>query len=179
MTATETNPPYSVAPERRSPHGASLGWFKTEAYPELEGMGFVPSVQVALRSRLRLSYWLGGCKTITPDTVDKACRHISMADATGGQLPQPLGSHHVDAVLTSDRGFEKVVDPETGELVGWAIPDLYAQAQQANASFDAGRTARSARGKLAARARWDGKASADSGAAPETTATTGSHNADF
>lgn len=154
MTTAENNQPSSVASERRPLTGAVLGWFKTEAFPEFEGLDYVPSVQVALRHRLRLSYWLRGCQTITPDVLARACKAVALADLQEGEHPKPIAQRHIDEVMTQCRGFQPVITLETGELIGWDVPDLLAQMQQATSAYQAGQEARSQKATKAAMARW-------------------------
>ena len=156
MTTAENKQLSSVAPERKPMTGVALGWFKTEAFPEFEGLDYVPSVQVALRHRLRLSYWLRSCQTITPDVLSRTCKAVALADLQEGAHPKPIAQSHIDEVMTPSRGFLAVVDPETGELIGWDVPDLLAQMHQATAAYQAGQEARSQKAAKAAMARWAG-----------------------
>ena len=120
-------------------------------------MLFTPSVQVALRQHLRLGYWLSKCKPITPETVKRACKSIAFADAPEGSMPVLMEQQHVDAVLSAHQGFAAIVELETGELLGWSIPEMAETLQQANESYLAGAQGRSDRAKKAAEARWTAK----------------------
>ena len=131
-------------------------------------MLFTPSVQVALRLHLRLGYWLSKCQPITLETVKRACKAIAFADAPEGSVPVLMGQSHIDAVLCAHQGFAAIVEPETGELLGWSIPEMAGTLQHANESYLAGAQGRSERAKRAAEARWSPKpAPADSSHAHE------------
>ena len=145
-------------------------------------MLFTPSVQVALRQHLRHGYWLSRCQPITPETVRRACKAIAFADAPEGSVPIPMEQPHVDAVLTTHQGFASIVDPSTGELLGWSIPEMEGTLQHANQSYLDGAQGRSERAKRAADARWSTKAvSAGSLVAPKVppTASRSSPSDDF
>lgn len=168
-TATKTNQSGQL-PE------ATLDWFKTDAHTEQARMLFTPSVQVALRQHLRLGYWLSKCKPITPETIKRACKAIAFADAPEGAAPAPMEQQHIDAVLCAHQGFTAIVEPGTGELIGWGIPEMGGLLDYANQSYLAGAQARSDRAKKGAEARWHPKTGPAPGPAttgvPSSTVTT-------
>lgn len=145
----------------------TLDWFKTNAIAEQALMLFTPSVQVSLRQHLRLGYWVTKCKPITPEAVKRTCKAISFADTPEGELPVSIAQEHINAVLCADQGFTQIVDSETGELMGWDIPELAGMLSHANDGYLLGAQGRADRAKRAAAARW-----AKSAAQPELTAET-------
>lgn len=124
-------------------------------------MLFTPSVQVALRQHLRVGYWLSKCATITPETIKRACKAIAFADAPDGSVPVLMDETHIAAVLCEHQGFTAVVEPGTGALMGWCIPEMAGALQHANQSYQAGSQERSARAKKAAEVRWSAKGASE------------------
>jgi hypothetical protein len=150
----QTNTQPSSKPSKASLPEATLDWFRTNANQELERMRFTPSVQVTLRHQLRATYWATKCQPLTRETVGRACKGISFADTPEGAVPVPMDQWHIDAVLSADQGFAQVVHPESGELIGWSIPELRAQIEKADKAYLAATEARSAKGSNAANVRW-------------------------
>lgn len=144
------------APTSRLPE-TTLDWFKTNAFAEHSKMLYTPSVQIALRQHLRLSYWLSKGQAITPESVRRACKLIAFADTPEGAVPVLMGQEHIDAVLSLEQGFAPIVAQETGELTGWCVPEMLGMLEHANEGFLAGAQGRSVRAKKAAEARWTQK----------------------
>lgn len=153
MTEPVNDQPSSRPAKTVSPD-TSLSWFKTKAYEELEAVRYLPSVQVALRQHLRLAFWLTRGQPLTREAVERACKAVSIADATQGAAPVPTAQTNVDAVLCKELGFVQEVVPDTGEFLGWVIPDMLEMLEHAGRSYQEGAAARSARAKKAATARW-------------------------
>jgi hypothetical protein len=141
----------------KAPPETTLDWFKTHAFTEHSKMLYTPSVQIALRQHLRLSYWLSKCQPITPEGVSRARKAIAFADAPEGVAPVLMDQSHVDAVLCQDQGFSAVTDPDTGEVVGWSIPEMLGMLEHANQCYQSGAQGRAERAKKAADARWSPK----------------------
>lgn len=133
---------------------STLDWFKTYAFPELEKMRFTPSVQIALRQQLRMTYWATKCRPLTREAVGRISKAIAFADTPEGGVPVPIAQAHIDAVLCSDQGFAPVADPDTRELLGWAIPEMLEALEHAGKSYEAAAAARSAKASAASATRW-------------------------
>jgi hypothetical protein len=135
---TTTN--HQAAPAQRKAT-AVLGWFPTTPATEREILDMANARQIALRTRLRHHYWLTDCAPLTPATVERLRRKMTMID------PQDaMPDDQVDELLSPDLGFEAVAG-------GWRVPDLDEARSAALGSIQSTRDRMAALGKASAAKR--------------------------
>lgn len=122
--------------------------------------------QIALRTRLRHTYWLTDCKPLGPVTVDTVRRKMALIDPA-----DTLSEREFEELLSDHYGFAKVVDAD-GVFEGWSIPELAEARDTATASISAMRERMSsiARAGVQKRAEARSTGSAVPAPAPSTTA---------
>lgn len=135
------------APSRKAT--AVLGWFPTTPATEREIIDMANSRQIALRTRLRHSYWLTDCQPLTAVTVDLQRKKMAMID------PQDcMTDEQVAELLSPHFGFAVVASGVGEKPVAWTIPDLDEARAEAVGSIEAmrGRAAAAGRASAAIRA---------------------------
>jgi hypothetical protein len=93
---------------------AALGWFPLEPASEASVIDVADARTLALRHRLRLAYWLNGCKPLTEVAVRLQRRKLTSIDPRDELTDSELGD-----LLDPHYGFAPTADG-----VGWHIPDL-------------------------------------------------------
>lgn len=155
------------------PISAVLGWFPTTPATEREVLDMATSRQIALRTRLRHTYWLTDCKPLSEVTIGIHRRKMALIDQKD-EMSEP----EVAELLSDHYGFALVTD-EAGEVLGWGIPELQAVRQHAAASISASRERMSELGKRSAAARAVRSEPPRAPAAPSGSGPTGTADDDF
>jgi len=151
----------------KKPLSAVLGWFPTTPTTEREVLDMATSRQIALRTRLRHTYWLTDCKPLGPVTVAAVRRKMVLIDGRDA-MTEP----EVDELLSDHYGFAKIVDPD-GVFEGWSVPELADARDTATASITATRERMSAIARVGAQKRAAGRTAGDVTTAPATSTAAG------
>lgn len=143
---------------------AVLGWFPTTPATEREVIDMANSRQIALRTRLRHTYWLTDCQPISGVTVNNMRRKMVLIDPKDA-----MEDPEVAELLSDHYGFATV--SLAAGVSGWRIPDLDEARAAAVGSIEAKREAASAAGKRSAEVRAARAAQVPPQAGPQSKAT--------
>lgn len=128
----------SAASQRKS--STAVQWYTHNATNESAVLDMANSRQIALRSRLRNTFWLTDCKPMGTVTVNLAVRKLEMIDPRDSMTPEEVAE-----VLSNHYGFKQTEQ-------GFIIPDLIEDRDFALSSANSRqvRAAQGGRGKAAA-----------------------------